>query len=310
MEIGIIGVGGVGGYFGGKLTQILPNSKNLHVYFVARGAHLLEINKNGLLLDTDEGSMTCTPTLATDAIKDLPQLDVCLVCVKGYDLDKVASQLKPKIAKNTLILPLLNGVDIYERIRSVIQDGIVLPACVYVATHIEKPGKVTQRGASCIIHFGNDPQKSYVDPQFFELFKKANIKFDWTGNPYPKIWGKFIFISSFGLVTACFNKTLGEVIQSDELSSHVKDIMAEIYTIALQKRVDLSPTIIDESFETGKKLPFEAKTSFQRDYENREKPDERDIFGGTIIRLGEQLGIKTETTKMIYKLIQENKVMK
>lgn len=309
MNIAIIGIGGVGGYLGGKLTQLIKDEKELNIFFFARNQHLNEIKKNGLILDTDEGIITCVPTLATDNLSELPELDFCLICVKSYDLKNILVQLKSKITAKTMILPILNGVDIYERVRAIIKNGIVFPSCVYVSTHIEKPGKVTQRGAACTIHFGKDPNNDYVNPEIFEILKKANINYNWTDNPYVEIWSKFIFIASFGMVTANYNKTIGEVLQSEELSRDVKNIMKEIYNIALQKNVSLPATIIEDSYTKGNKFPFETKTSFQRDYENTDKPDERDIFGGTIIRLGEQLGVKTEATKKIYYSIQKNKVI-
>jgi 2-dehydropantoate 2-reductase len=206
-----------------------------------------------------------------------------------------------------MLLPFLNGVDIYDRIRTNIPRGTLFPACVYVATHIEKPGTVKQRGGSCTIHFGPDPRKKNVGPRLFELFKMAAIKYDWTENPYCEIWSKFVFIASFGLVTANFDKTLGQVVESAELSGYVKSIMAEVHALAVKKGVTLPSTVIEDSFEKGRKIPFEAKTSFQRDYEKKDKPDERDLFGGTIIRLGRELGVKTETTEMIYKSIQAGK---
>jgi 2-dehydropantoate 2-reductase len=143
MNIAIIGIGGVGGYFGGKLTRLLEIERGINVYFIARNEHLEAIKRNGLLLDSDEGRFICKPTAAISDISQLPPLDFCLVCVKGYDLKKALIQLKPKISANTMVLPLLNGVDIYERIRLVIQNGVVFPSSVYVATHIEKPGQVT-----------------------------------------------------------------------------------------------------------------------------------------------------------------------
>lgn len=307
MNIVIIGVGGVGGYFGGKLTKLIEHENDIKIYFIARNNHLNEIKMNGLFLDTDEGQMICKPTLATDNISELPQLDFCLICVKSYDLENVLIQLKSKISDKTMILPLLNGVDIYERIRSIIQNGIVFPSCVYVGTHIEKPGKVTQRGGTCTIHFGKDPKNDYVNPRIFNLLQKSNIKYNWTDNPYIEIWSKFIFIASFGLVTANYDKTIGEVFQSDELSQYVRNTMTEIYNIANKKQIFLPSTIIDESFNRGSTFPFETKTSFQRDYKIKGKTDERDIFGGTIIRMGKQFGVKTETTKMIYDSIQKKK---
>ncbi|OHD06869.1 MAG: 2-dehydropantoate 2-reductase [Spirochaetes bacterium GWD1_27_9] len=307
MNIAVIGVGGVGGYFGGKLTQLIKNHSDLNIFFIARGNHLKEIKNNGLLLDTDEGQFICKPTLATDKISDLPLLDLCLICVKSYDLENVLTQLKEKVTLNTMILPLLNGVDIYERIRLKIDSGIVFPSCVYVGTHIEKYGKVTQRGGACTIHFGKDPQNDYVNPKIFDLLKESNIKYNWLENPYTEIWSKFIFIASFGLVTASFNKTIGEVLQSEELSSYVKNIMREIVSIANKKQIPLPSTIIEDCYLKGAKFPFETKTSFQRDFEIHEKSDERDLFGGAIIRMGDIFNVSTETTKLIYDSIQKIK---
>ncbi|HEQ70854.1 MAG TPA: 2-dehydropantoate 2-reductase, partial [Spirochaetia bacterium] len=265
------------------------------------------IQKNGLMLDAEDGVHMCRPTLATDRLEELPELDLCLLCVKSYDLPEVTERLRSTITERTMILPLLNGVDIYERIRSVIESGVVFPSCVYVGTHIEKPGTVRQRGGSCMIHFGNDPARPHVDPFLFTLMDESAIAYNWTDNPYTEIWGKFIFIAAFGMVTAASGKTLGEVRQSPELSAQVNAIMNEIAEIARAKQVRLSPTIISDSFAKAGKFPFEAKTSFQRDYENMTKPDERDIFGGTIIRLGKQFGIRTDATDMIYARLRSDK---
>ena len=299
MNIAVIGIGGVGGYFGGKLTQLLKDDKSLNIYFIARNQHLREIQENGLILDSDDGEFICRPTKATDNIAELPMLNLCLVCVKGYDLDKTIPLLKDKISEKTMILPLLNGVDVSERIRKTIDKGILFPSCIYVGTHIEKPGRVTQRGGTRTIHFGKDPENSFVNPAIFDLFKKADIKYNWLDEPYTEIWSKFVFIAAYGLVTANFNKTIGEVAASDELSSCTKQIMHEISSIARKRGIVLPESIEDDSFAKGKNFPFEAKTSFQRDFENMDKPDERDLFGGTIIRMGIESGVPTETTKEI-----------
>lgn len=300
MNIAVIGTGGVGGYFGGKLTQILSQENNLNVFFVDRGIHLEAIQNNALFLDTDEGSFVCKPTLATDNISILPTVDLFIICVKSYDLKAVLTDLKDKVMDSTMILPLLNGVDVYERIREVISQGAVFPSCVYLGTHIEKPGKVVQKGGTCTIHFGKDPENDFFNPEIFEIFNKANVKYEWTDNPYTEIWSKFIFIASFGLVTACYDKTLGEVLQSEKLSQYVKNIISEIYQIAQKKKIPMPDDIQTVSYEKAKKFPFETKTSFQRDYEIKNKPDERDLFGGTILRLGKEYGIETGTTQMIY----------
>lgn len=305
MNIAVIGIGGVGGYFGGKLTQLLQDKTKKHeVCFIARNRHLEEIRKNGLILDSDEGEFVCRPTLATDSIEELPQkLDLCLICVKSYDLVNVLPRLQPKIGDHTMILPLLNGVDIYERIRTTIKNGIVFPACIYVGTHIEKAGRVRQRGGACIIHFGKDPRNGAGDPAIFNILEQANIRYNWTGNPYTEIWTKFMFVAPFAMVTAAYNLTIGGVAKSEETARITRRIMEEIHQIALKKGVPLSPTIVEEVFVKADTFPFSTKTSFQRDYVTPGKQDERDLFGGTVIRLGRELGTDTSTTEKVYTLI-------
>ena len=183
-NIGVIGVGGVGGYFGGKLCSLAANGGDLNIAFVARGAHLRAIQEAGLLLSSEkDGDLVCKPTLATDDFRSLPRLDLCMLCVKEFDLAAVLSRLERITDDATILLPLLNGMDVYSRVRAVIKNAIVLPACVYVGTHIERPGKVVQRGGACKILFGPDPLRpDFVPYDVINLFDQAKIKSEWTLN--------------------------------------------------------------------------------------------------------------------------------
>src|SRR5579871_283020 len=128
-NIGVVGVGGVGGYFGGKLCQLQTQDKELRVSFVARGEHLRAIQESGLLLASEhDGALICRPFLATDDFRELPALDLCLICVKEFDLREALSRLNGVLTDTSIVLPLLNGVDVYSRIREVIPTGMVLPA--------------------------------------------------------------------------------------------------------------------------------------------------------------------------------------
>lgn len=299
MNIGIIGVGGVGGYFGGKICHHLERSKP---YFIARGKHLEEIRKKGLHLTTaDEGEIVCYPRLATDDFNSLPVLDICFLCVKVYDLHDVLLQLKSKVSPNTQIVPLLNGVDIYERVRNVLHEGKIFPACVYVGTHIQHPGKVIQKGGSCIIHFGKDPvDPIFVPEEVLQVFQTANIGHNWLEDAGLEIWKKYLFIAPFALVTAAFEKTIGEAMSSKKLKSYIRALIIEIASLAASKGIKLMKTIVDETMAKGNEFPFETKTSLQRDVELRDKPDERDLFGGTVLRMGKQLGLSTPVTQEIF----------
>jgi 2-dehydropantoate 2-reductase len=308
-RIGVIGVGGVGGYFGGKLCRLAETDPALEVFFMARGAHLEAIRKNGLELSTaEEGEFRCVPTLATDDLSKLPALDLCLLCVKAYDLTSLLPLLGRRISPDTLIVPLSNGVDIPERIRAVIHQGVVLPACLYIGTHIERPGRVEQNGGARTVILGPDPlHESHKTKEALDIFARASIRFQWEMDPYPMIWEKFIFIAGYGLVTAWCGKTLGEVFESVELRGMALAIMREIASLAEKRGVRLPPGIAEDSLAKAAGFPPGTRTSFQRDFENPDKPDERDLFGGTTIRLGESLGVETPATRAISVELQKKK---
>jgi 2-dehydropantoate 2-reductase len=309
LNIAVIGVGGVGGYFGGKLARANEHSTENKVFFVARGEHYREIAGNGLLLDTDKGEYICRPRVIADDIGSLPVPDAVLVCVKGYDLSEVTDSLKDKVNRGTIILPLLNGVDIYQRIKTKLNEATVLPSCVYVGTHIERPGKVTQRGGACKIHFGDDPEKKGIDDRFLRILEESGIDYNYTNDPFAEIWSKYIFIAAYGLVTANYNKTLGEILEDQDLSDEVRSIMGEIYNLAKAQSVALPKSIVEESYEKGRKFPYETKTSFQRDYEITGKKDERDLFGGTILRMGKEHNIDVRQTQRIYESLNIKKAI-
>lgn len=131
------------------------------------------------------------------------------------------------------------------------------------------------------------------------VLKESKIDFSWEDNVQVSIWSKFMFIAAYGLVTATYQKTLGEILEDSELSQITKSIMIEIEKIAKRLNIPLDSDIVETSFLKGKQFPFETKTSFQRDVESKGKINEADIFGGTIIRYGDELGINVSNTREI-----------
>lgn len=308
MNIAILGVGGVGGYFGAKICRA-KETLQANVYFVARGAHLKAIQDNGLTVRTSsEGIIDCRPTLATSEIGELPLLDACLICVKVYDLGDLARRLTSKVSDRTEIVPLLNGIDIYDRIRMNLHEGHIYPACVFIGTHVVEPGVISQDGGACRILFGGTLQETTKEPPaMVSVFDMSSIHSEWHEDISPSLWSKFMFIASFGLVTACFNKTLGQVMASDELGLMVRSIMDEILAVATAKGIRLPDSIVEDSYQKGNDFPSGTKTSFQRDFAVPDRPDERDLFGGAIIRLGEHLGVATPHVYDLYARINAQK---
>lgn len=308
-NICIYGVGGVGGFFGGTIAGRLEREgdEKTRVFFIARGPHLKKIRKDGLVLNTSDGKRhLCRPALATDDPRDIPPPDLCLLCVKSYDLEGAVGSLVPKIGEGSVLIPLLNGVDIHERVRSGLSKGTVLPATVYVGTHIESPGVVTQLGGEGVILLGNDPSSPDFDPQGVRDFLSSmEIRFKWLEDPFPAIWEKYVFIAAYGLVTAHSGKTLGEVHEDRQSRRMVECVMEEIVRIAEKRRINLPGGIVGDSLEKARLFPPETRTSYQRDIETKGSLNEGDLFGRTIIEMGMKWDVPTPVTHSLYSEIEE-----
>ncbi len=303
IKIAVVGIGGVGGYFGGKLAHAFQDQSEplAEIHFVARGQHLETIRRKGLVLKTsDQKEWICRPRSATDRFEQLPEIDFFVIAVKGYDLDDVSRSLSRKAKKQTVFLPLLNGMDIIERMRRHIQGGIILPACVYISAFIEEPGVVAHIGNPGRIILGPDPETGYRPDPLLPIFDAASIVYEVKQDALSPIWEKYIFIAGYALVSARFNKNLDEIHEDDDLRNLLKAIMEEIYRISLKKRIALPENIVDASIQKARLFPKGTQTSLQRDvYQNRKKT-ELDLFGKAILDQGEKFDVSTPITRKIY----------
>lgn len=305
-NIWIYGAGGVGGVIGGKIAHAVQEQKlSYSISFIARGEHLKEIQKNGLTLKAQKESFTVKPDFATDNLSQLPSPDLIFICVKSYDLDSACQSLKQMIQKDTVLIPLLNGVDIYERMRKNLPDSIILPSCIYVSAFIEKPGTVSMSSPKEAIISGKDPKHFSLDiEEILSFFKQTGLFIDWQENPIPAIWKKYLMIASFGLMTSAYKKTFGQILENQELVSQTGSIIQEIINIAEKKGISFPQDTAQNIISATKSLPYDAKTSYQRDLEIPDKPNEGDLFGQTIIKMGQEMGVNTPVTKIIFKKIQ------
>ena len=307
IEIAVVGLGGVGGYFGFKLAHAFGRGGEAKVTFAARRATYETVKERGLVLLSPEHEIqVARPDLLLSSVEALTIVDLVLICVKEYDLEQVCQQLKEKVTERAVILPLMNGVDIYDRIRKVITKGIVLPACVYVASHIKEKGIVEHKGKPGLIVFGKDP----AFPQFYpekvmELLQRAGIRYDYREDPFPDIWAKFVFIASFGLVTARYNLPMGKVNEEEELKEQAWSIMSEVVTVAGSKGVVLPDDIIDRTFRKASSFPYHTPTSLQLDIHSGRPGNELELFAGAILGYGEEVKVPTPETRRIYEEIKK-----
>lgn len=301
MKALVVGIGGVGGYFGGKLAKAYSSSPDHSVTFVARGEHLQKIREQGLAVSTkDEGSWIARPDLATDRPADAGQVDIVLFSVKGYDLEQAAELVKPCIHEDTALISLLNGIDNAERLSAVIDRGHILNGCVYISAFLAAPGSITQVGGPCTLIFG--PEEGPLEPYrpIEQFLKDAGVKATLTDDIASALWSKYIFVGPLGGVTSLSGKSLGGVIENEELRSLLAGMMEEVSAVARARDIVLPEDIVKNSIETASNFPYETKTSIQLDFEKGNRT-ELDTFVGFLVKAARDLGIDAPLHERVYR---------
>lgn len=306
-SVAFVGMGGVGGFFG---TLFNEAHKSQHrISFVARGAAFEQIKSRGFVLESEFfGKITTFPHQVVDKIRDLATPDLVFICVKSYDLEQVCRDLEQVITPETVIIPLMNGADIYQRITKILPHQVVLPACVFVFSHIQGAGVVSHKGKAGSLIYGRDSQKKDKDVDWIEkMISVCGFPYQFRDNAMPAIWKKFIFIASFGLVTALYNKGMTAAYNETEQKNRVRNIMNEIKTIALNLEIDLGEDIVNTAFERAHNVPLNTPTSLQLDVNSDKQKNELDLFGGTIVRMGERLKVPTPETIAVLEEINQKR---
>ncbi len=243
----------------------------------------------------------CRPNFASDSVIDFPAPDICIICVKYYDLKDLLTLIGPKLKSETVVLPLMNGVDIYERIRSILNNCVILPSCVYLGSHIERPGVVIQKGNEGFACCGPDPlHAEFQSKILLDFFKDTKIDVRWMENPYPAIWEKYLLVASFALVCTHTGQDFGGVLDNLENTNLLRNIMKEIVAIVNEKGIILPEDVIEKTIDFCSNYP-DIKPSYTRDIEKGRK-NEGDLFGEAIIRMGKEVGVPTPFTQSIYKI--------
>jgi 2-dehydropantoate 2-reductase len=177
-----------------------------------------------------------------------------------------------------------------------------------VGTHVAEPGVIEQKGGNGRIIFGDDQiNGTKAAVQTAAVLKELGISGDYLPNPDVAIWTKYLFIAAYGIVTAATGKTLGAVYENNQLKRNVKEIMIEIVKLASQRGVVFDEAEINSSLDKAKAFPYEAKTSFQRDFENPSKKNEKELFVDNLLAMAEEFKVNVPMIKY-YNLRLEGRV--
>lgn len=304
-KIVILGLGGVGGYYGGMLAREYRNDPEAEIYFVARGAHLKKVKEFGLAVKTERGTFVAYPTLATDKASEIGIADYIIVTTKSYDLDATIEQIKPCVGKHTVILPLLNGIDITTRIRELLPGIEVWQGCTYIVGRLLEPGLVESSGNIHLLYFGCDNKTNERLLDFEKTLKAAGFDARFSPDILSVIWKKFCFISSTASLTSYFDVSFGALLTEEERKETLVGLLRELLDVARAEGVDLDEDVIQEVIRQLEELPFNTTSSMHSDFKAG-KNTELDSLTGVVIQMAKKHGIDVPIYEKVYtKLKQE-----
>lgn len=295
MKVGVVGSGGVGGYFGGLLAM----AGNVDIHFLARGKHLQVMEEEGLTIVSNERSTTVFVHATSDP-QDIGYVDLILFCVKSYDTEYTARFMEPMIAPDTIILTLQNGLDNVEKIAQFYDLSQIMAGTTYIESRIASPGVIVHRGHPGRIVFGElNGEISERAKRVHELFVKSKIDAVLSDHIERVLWEKFMLMCAIHGVCTLSRSSIGQVLACEETRDFLKCVMEEIGQIASIKNIGLPEDVVERSMIIAESYDRAFKPSMLRDLEWKQ-PLEIDALNGLVVKMGREVGVNTPLNFAIY----------
>lgn len=296
MRIAVVGTGGVGAYFGGRLAQAGES-----VAFVARGAHLLAMRESGLRVDSVAGDFVIAPVEAADDPARIGPVDVVLVGVKAWQVSEAARTLGPLLGPDTFVVPLQNGVEAADQLAAVVGHERVLGGLCKIVSAIAAPGHVRHSGVPPRVEFGErDGRPSERVERLRQAFARAQgLSVAVPDDVLAAIWEKFLFIAPFSGVGAVTRQPAGVMRAIPETRALIERAMFEVAALARAKGVHLPDEAVGRNLRYVDSLPADATASMQRDIMEG-RSSELDQQTGAIARLGPETGVPVPVNSFLY----------
>ncbi len=294
MKTAIIGTGGVGGYFGGKLARA-----GYDVTFLARGEHLKALQQNGLQIKSIKGDFTVAPVKATDRISAIESVDLIILALKAWQIKDVLKDLEGLADRDTMVLPLQNGVSVIDELKDLLNQENIIGGLCRIISKIESPGVINHSGIEPVIIFGE------LNNAETERIKKIKTVFDHAGiasrisdDITADLWKKFIPICVSGLL-AVTGTTYGELRELKETRQLMIELLDEIFRLSKKTGIRIEPDFVEKAVAFIDTFPYDSTSSLTRDIREG-KPSELEYQNGTVVKLGELHQVETPVNRFVY----------
>lgn len=298
MRVTVFGPGGVGGYLAARLAA----SDVAEVSVVARGSHLDAIRDEGLRLQSPHGDLHVHPQ-ATDDPARIGPVDVVMVTVKATDTTAAAQRLPALVGPATVVLTFQNGIDSPRVVAEAVGADAVLPGVAYIFSTVASPGVVSHTAGPARFVFGEaSGGRSGRTAAVADLLDAAGIDNEPVDDIDVALWSKFTLICATAGVTTPSRLAI-DVLRQDPVTWELfGDLARETAAVGRAAGVALPDDTVDRALAFIADIGPDAYSSLLHDLLHG-KPMELETLHGTVVRLGDELGVEVPVTRTIYALL-------
>jgi 2-dehydropantoate 2-reductase len=295
MKIAMMGSGGVGGFFGGRLAHA-----GYDVSFIARGAHLAAMRERGLTIENEpQGDIRVPKVRVTDDPATLGPVDLVILSVKLWDTEAAARQIKPIVGPNTGVLSLQNGVTKDDILRREFGEAAVMGGVCYVATRVSQPGVIHQTGSMQRAILGEyDGRKSERTAFLHEALVHSGVKAELATDVHKAIWEKYVFLVGLSATTTAMRSTIGPIRENPQTRAFLLDIMREAVAVGRAHGVALPEDYAQSRLAYADGLPADMTSSMHHDLERGNRLEVEWLSGG-VVQLGQAAGVPTPANRAV-----------
>jgi 2-dehydropantoate 2-reductase len=276
------------------------------VSFIARGAHLEAIQKNGLRIVGPLGDYTVKPQAERDPAR-IGHVDYVVHTVKTYDNAGAIPLIRPLVGPSTSVLTLQNGVDSAEEIAAVVGEPATLGGSTYIATAIDAPGVIRQTGTHRRVVFGE-----YFKPEstvsarvktLADAMAACDIHVEPVVDSRHTVWEKFTYLAPFAAFTGAARLPIGPLWSDDYIKNMFLDAVEEVANVARAHGVKLPDDHRNRVYEYAIKLPPSTRSSLLIDLQLG-KRIEVEALQGSVVRRGAKVGVPTPIMAALYAVLK------
>ncbi|WP_409305572.1 ketopantoate reductase family protein [Peribacillus sp. SCS-155] len=274
MRILVVGAGAIGGYFGGRLVE-----KNKNVTFLVRENREKQLKNDGLSIKSVHGEFkTEVKTLKSGEFAQ--PFDVIILSVKSYHLQTTLSDIKRYVHRDTMILPLLNGIEHIQTLKEEFSENQILGGLCFIETTLDENGSIIQSSPIHEMVFGElYKEDSERITHLEDLLSGTNATIRKSNNIIQEMWNKYMFISVFSGVTTMFRSSIGPIREEQSGDAFIKDLVDEIGTIMRAAGAPIQIGVEEEQIKKIQSMGYKMKSSMLRDMEKGLSTEAEHIHG-------------------------------